>query len=143
MACCSHSNWPVSAAFSIIFRIIERSRWPSNAADFPPTGNLYDRDRTLRIPEFRGFPAPGPAFSTGRPVLCRRPAQETGMPMPPAANLWSALASHPDHALALAALDRPPLAFAGLRDLIRATVERLNGLGIGPGDRVAIVLPNG
>ena len=44
---------------------------------------------------------------------------------------------------AILAPERPPLTHGGLRDLIRATVERLNGLGIGRGDRVAIVLPNG
>ena len=35
------------------------------------------------------------------------------------------------------------LDFAGLRALADATVRRLNGLGVGRGDRVAIVLPNG
>jgi acyl-CoA synthetase (AMP-forming)/AMP-acid ligase II len=44
---------------------------------------------------------------------------------------------------AILAPERPPLTHGGLRDLMRATVERLNGLGIGRGDRVAIVLPNG
>lgn len=44
---------------------------------------------------------------------------------------------------ALGAPDRPPLTFAALRAHIDATVGRLNALGLGRGDRVAIVLPNG
>lgn len=39
--------------------------------------------------------------------------------------------------------DRPSLSYAALRDLCRRTVGTLNRLGIGRGDRVAIVLPNG
>ena len=39
--------------------------------------------------------------------------------------------------------ERPPLTFAALRALCARTVKALNGLGIGRGDRVAIVLPNG
>lgn len=38
---------------------------------------------------------------------------------------------------------RPSLSYDGLRALARRTVSALNGLGIGRGDRVAIVLPNG
>ncbi len=44
---------------------------------------------------------------------------------------------------ALLAPGRDPLSFDRLRDLADRTVERLNALGIGRGDRVAIVLPNG
>jgi acyl-CoA synthetase (AMP-forming)/AMP-acid ligase II len=44
---------------------------------------------------------------------------------------------------AIGAPGRAPLSYAGLGDLVAATVERLNALGIGRGDRVAIVLPNG
>src|SRR3954453_23219025 len=44
---------------------------------------------------------------------------------------------------AIAALERPPLTFAGLRQLVRDTVVSLNQLGYGRGDAVAIVLPNG
>ena len=44
---------------------------------------------------------------------------------------------------AIGAPGRPPLDFAGLRTLADATVARLNALGIGRADRVAIVLPNG
>jgi acyl-CoA synthetase (AMP-forming)/AMP-acid ligase II len=38
---------------------------------------------------------------------------------------------------------RPPLPYAGLRALAERTVAALNAIGIGRGDRVAIVLPNG
>ncbi|NNG04272.1 MAG: AMP-binding protein, partial [Inquilinus sp.] len=44
---------------------------------------------------------------------------------------------------ALGAPGRAPLTYGTLRALAEATVARLNGLGIGRGDRVAIVLPNG
>ena len=37
----------------------------------------------------------------------------------------------------------PPLTYANLKALTRQTLDRLNALGIGRGDRVAIVLPNG
>ena len=44
---------------------------------------------------------------------------------------------------AILAPDRPSLSFVDLRTQASATVRRLNELGIGRGDRVAIVLPNG
>ena len=48
-----------------------------------------------------------------------------------------------DHATAFAAPGRPPLSYAGLRHLVLSTTAALNSAGIGRGDRVAIVLPNG
>ena len=45
--------------------------------------------------------------------------------------------------VALSAPDRPDLNYDGLRGHVRATVAALNRRGIGRGDRVAIVLPNG
>ncbi|MCS6891466.1 MAG: acyl--CoA ligase [Rhodovarius sp.] len=48
-----------------------------------------------------------------------------------------------EDAPAIGAPDRAPLTHGALRRLVRETVARLNGLGIGRGDRVAIVLPNG
>ncbi len=48
-----------------------------------------------------------------------------------------------DDAVAIGAPGRPGLTGTGLRALAEATVADLNGLGIGRGDRVAIVLPNG
>ncbi|MBK1659824.1 acyl--CoA ligase [Paracraurococcus ruber] len=44
---------------------------------------------------------------------------------------------------AIRAPERPGLTYGGLRDLAERTVGALNGIGIGRGDRVAIVLPNG
>jgi len=48
-----------------------------------------------------------------------------------------------DEAVALAAPDRDPMTYAGLRTLAGKTVSDMNALGIGRNDRVAIVLPNG
>jgi len=48
-----------------------------------------------------------------------------------------------DQATAISAPGRKPLSFSGLRTLVDATRDRLNGLGIGRNDRVAIVLDNG
>jgi acyl-CoA synthetase (AMP-forming)/AMP-acid ligase II len=48
-----------------------------------------------------------------------------------------------DDQVAIAAPGRPALTFGQLRQLMRETTAQLNGLGIGRGDRVAIVLPNG
>jgi oxalate---CoA ligase len=45
--------------------------------------------------------------------------------------------------LAIGAPGRPGLTHGGLWDLARRTVSTLNALGIGCGDRVALVLPNG
>ncbi|MFL5337996.1 MAG: acyl--CoA ligase [Geminicoccaceae bacterium] len=53
------------------------------------------------------------------------------------------LQPHAADAPAILAPDRPTLTFGGLRELADATVAKLNALGIGRGDRVAIVLPNG
>ena len=53
------------------------------------------------------------------------------------------LAAAPGPATALTAPARAPLDYDGLRSHIAATVTALNGCGIGRGDRVAIVLPNG
>src|SRR3984885_14095004 len=48
-----------------------------------------------------------------------------------------------DDAVAIAARDAPPLGYGALRALIDRTIDSLNELGVGRGDRVAIVLPNG
>ncbi|MDH5748247.1 MAG: AMP-binding protein, partial [Rhodospirillales bacterium] len=45
--------------------------------------------------------------------------------------------------VAISAPDRPDLSHAGLRDLAERTVKSLNEVGIGRGDRISIVLPNG
>ena len=55
----------------------------------------------------------------------------------------SVLDAGADEAPALGAPDRPFLSYSGLRAHVDRTVLRLNELGLGRGDRVAIVLPNG
>jgi acyl-CoA synthetase (AMP-forming)/AMP-acid ligase II len=59
------------------------------------------------------------------------------------ATLNALLASGAPGAPTIRAPGRPALSYAGLRDLAAATIARLNGIGIGRNDRVAIVLPNG
>ncbi|MCA3368956.1 MAG: AMP-binding protein [Roseomonas sp.] len=59
------------------------------------------------------------------------------------ATLNALLANGAAAAPAIRAPGRPALSYAGLRDLATATIARLNGIGIGRNDRVAIVLPNG
>ena len=48
-----------------------------------------------------------------------------------------------DDAVAIAAHEAAPLTYAALRALVDRSVRSLNGLGVGRGDRVGIVLPNG
>jgi acyl-CoA synthetase (AMP-forming)/AMP-acid ligase II len=55
----------------------------------------------------------------------------------------SLLAAGETGAPAIAAPDRKPMSYAALRALAARTVEDLNAMGIGRGDRVAIVLNNG
>ena len=57
--------------------------------------------------------------------------------------LLALLAKGDDSAPAISAPGREPLTHGGLRALMTQTVERLNELGIGRNDRVAMVLPNG
>jgi len=59
------------------------------------------------------------------------------------ATIFDLLAAGADEAPAIEALDRPALAYAALREHVRATVAALNRLGVGRGDRVGIVLSNG
>ncbi|MGP3699267.1 acyl--CoA ligase [Rhodobacter sp. NSM] len=59
------------------------------------------------------------------------------------ATLSDLFAFHRNDGLAVGAPDRPWLTYAGLRDLVGHTVNALHAAGIGRGDRVAIVLPNG
>ncbi|MGH6798693.1 MAG: AMP-binding protein, partial [Roseiarcus sp.] len=53
------------------------------------------------------------------------------------------IASGRDDAVAIAAHGAPPLTYAALRALIDRAGRSLNDLGVGRGDRVGIVLPNG
>jgi acyl-CoA synthetase (AMP-forming)/AMP-acid ligase II len=55
----------------------------------------------------------------------------------------SLLQAGPDAAPAISAPGRPKLSHSGLRTLVQRTIARLNELGAGRNDRVAIVLPNG
>ncbi|MGY6632338.1 MAG: acyl--CoA ligase [Alkalilacustris sp.] len=57
--------------------------------------------------------------------------------------LKALLAAHPDDAPALGAPDRPWLGHGALRALADRTAASLHKAGVGRGDRVAIVLPNG
>ncbi len=57
--------------------------------------------------------------------------------------LYSLLARATPEALAIGAPDRPWLTYAGLAEQTARTLAALHGAGIGRGDRVAIVLPNG
>ena len=57
--------------------------------------------------------------------------------------LQDLLATGADAATAISAPSRSALSFGALRTLIADTLARLNGLGIGRNDRVAIVLANG
>lgn len=61
----------------------------------------------------------------------------------PADTILGLLRAGDDTAPAIGAPGRPWLTHAGLRALAGATVGALNAMGIGRGDRVAIVLPNG
>lgn len=63
--------------------------------------------------------------------------------MPEAATVSDLLQRGEVDSPAIRGLDRAPLSYAGLREQVAATVEMLNGFGIGRNDRVAIVLPNG
>ena len=63
--------------------------------------------------------------------------------MTDANTVWELLGHGADSAPAIGAPERKMLDYAGLRTLAQKTVAGLNGLGIGRGDRVAIVLPNG
>ncbi len=61
----------------------------------------------------------------------------------PADTLPDLLAGADPQRPAIGAPGRPWLSHGGLRQLSAATLAALNGFGIGRGDRVAIVLPNG
>ena len=57
--------------------------------------------------------------------------------------VWELLAGGSGEGPAIAAPERDPLDFSGLRRHVEKTVDALNGFGIGRNDRVGIVLPNG
>jgi acyl-CoA synthetase (AMP-forming)/AMP-acid ligase II len=57
--------------------------------------------------------------------------------------LKALISSHAGDLKAIGAPDRPWLTYGRLRDLTEEVRSALNGFGVGRGDRVAIVLPNG
>ena len=61
----------------------------------------------------------------------------------PAITMPALLVRGAPDAPAIGAPGRPWLTYAGLRTLTERTVAALNGMGIGRGDRVALVVPNG
>ena len=63
--------------------------------------------------------------------------------MTAATTIFDLLETGADADPAIEAQNSPPLTYAGLRAHVRATVAALNALGLGRGDRVGIVLPNG
>jgi acyl-CoA synthetase (AMP-forming)/AMP-acid ligase II len=63
--------------------------------------------------------------------------------MDSASTIGALLESGADDAPALSAPDGVPLSYRALRALVADTARTLGARGIGPGDRVAIVLPNG
>jgi acyl-CoA synthetase (AMP-forming)/AMP-acid ligase II len=60
-----------------------------------------------------------------------------------AATMHETLQCGAEEAPAIGSPGQPSLSFGGLRTLAAETLAALNGVGIGRGDRVAIVLPNG
>ncbi len=63
--------------------------------------------------------------------------------MTTSATLHDLLKAGDDQAPAIRASGVEPLTYAGFHTLVLRTIARLNAFGIGRGDRVAIVLPNG
>ena len=62
---------------------------------------------------------------------------------PAASIIINLLGAHEPSSPALGAPGRDPLSFAGLREQIERMTGALNGFGLGRGDPIAIVLPNG
>jgi len=63
--------------------------------------------------------------------------------MPDAKTVIDLLERGRDEAVAITGPGRKPLTHSGVRQQVTSTVSRLNELGVGRNDRVAIVLPNG
>src|SRR5262245_21448613 len=59
------------------------------------------------------------------------------------AHLIAAHAERKPETIAIAAPGRRPLTYARLRTQMSYVVAKLNAMGIGRGDRVAVVIPNG
>ena len=65
------------------------------------------------------------------------------MSVPMHATIWELLRSATPGRPAIGAPGRPSLHYGALATLAERTVQQLNDSGLGRGDRVAIVLPNG
>ena len=74
----------------------------------------------------------------GSDTPARSVAEKLGIPVAPAA-----MERGRDEAVAITGPGRKPLTYSGVRQQVVSTVSRLNELGVGRNDRVAIVLPNG
>lgn len=78
--------------------------------------------------------------------MIETPAVIRGAGIPEAAVVQRLIAAHADRshdAVAIAAPDRLPLGYGGLRRHLAETVAALNARGLGRGDRVALALPDG
>jgi acyl-CoA synthetase (AMP-forming)/AMP-acid ligase II len=73
----------------------------------------------------------------------REDRQPRSSHVPAASTIRSLIEAGDPDAIAIAAPERAPLVRRGLARQIDATIGALRGLGIGRGDRVALVLPNG
>jgi len=94
------------------------------------------------------IPAGGAQTAAAPPRLSGRRPDHTHsfkepQPNPMSQTLQQLLETGAGDALALLAPGRPALSFDGLQQQIERTIAALNRLGIGRGDRVGIVLPNG
>jgi len=67
----------------------------------------------------------------------------TKLPELSSSSILSLITGGRDEAPAIGAPGQPPLSYSALRSLVAQTIERLNQLGVGRNDRVAIVLGNG
>lgn len=63
--------------------------------------------------------------------------------MPRSSTLRQLMSAGADDAPAIVAPGTVPLSYRGLRALVETTIASLNSFGVGRGDRIAIVLPNG
>src|SRR5436853_2169117 len=84
-----------------------------------------------------------PSHNAVRSQECARPGPGLEMSMTATETIHELLAAGAPDAVAIAAVDRPPLTYDALRRLVARTVSSLNALGYGRGDAVSIVLPNG
>jgi acyl-CoA synthetase (AMP-forming)/AMP-acid ligase II len=99
-----------------------------------PRGQAFRQRRGLSVRTLRAF---ADTFAQ------RRVFPEDTMTDYPADTVPALLEKGADDAPAIGAPGRPWLTHGGLRALAKRTVADLNAMGIGRGDRVALVLPNG